>query len=124
MTRREQIRMFVLGMIADDYEEIEHITERVGECFGVCRLGITRNEIVQALITLIQEDCARAFHLMGTPGHEPEEIRGVLSPDQIKLRDPYFLITEKGAEEISRLDDAWPIDDEGSLRREWVPPEG
>jgi len=124
MTRREQIRMFVLDVIADDYEEIEHITERVARWFGVCKLEITRDEIVQALITLIEEDYARAYHLLGTPGTEPDEIKGHLSPDQIQLRDPYFLITDKGVEEINRPDEGWPFDDEGSLRKDWVPPEG
>jgi len=116
--------MFVLDVIADDYEEIEHITERVEKWSGVCKLEITRDEIVQALITLTHEDCARAYHLTGTPGHKPEEIKVVLSPDQIQLRDPYFLITDKGVEEINRPDDGWPFDDEGLLRKEWVPPEG
>ena len=124
MTRREQIRMFVLEAIADDYEEIEHITETVAKWFGVCKLEITRGEIVQALITLIQEDCARAYHLTGIPGNKPEEIKVGLSPDQIQLRDPYFLITDKGVEEIKRPDDGWPFNDEGLLRKEWAPPEG
>ena len=124
MTRREQIRMFILDVIADDYEEIEHITETVDKWFGVCKLAITRNEIVQALITLIQEDSARAYHLSGTPGHKPEEIKAIISPDQIQLRDPYFWITDKGREEIIRPDDGWPFDEEGALRKDWVPPEG
>jgi hypothetical protein len=124
MTRRDQIRMFVLDVIADDYEEIEHITEVVEKWLGVCKLEITRDEIVQALITLIQENCARAYHLTGMPGHRPEEIKGVPSPDQIQLRDPYFLITDKGVQEVNLPDDGWPFDDEGALRTEWVPPEG
>jgi hypothetical protein len=90
----------------------------------MCKLAIMRDEIVQALITLIEEDCARAYHLLGTPGTEPEEIKVILSPDQIQLRDPYFLVTDKGRQEVSGMDDAWPIDEEGTLRKDWVPPEG
>lgn len=124
MTRREQIRMFVLDVIADDYEEIEHITETVEKWFAVCKLAITKEEIVQALITLTQEDCARAYHLTGTPRHKPEEVKDVPSADQIQLRDPYFLITDKGIQEINGPDDGWPFDEEGALRKDWVPPEG
>ncbi len=124
MTRREQIRMFVLAVIADDYEEIEHITERIAAWSGACNLEISSEEIVEALITLTREDCARAYHLLGTPGNQPEEIKVTLSPDQIQLRDPYFLITDKGVEEINLPSDGWPFDDEGLLRKEWVPPEG
>lgn len=115
--------MFVLDAIADDYEEVEHITEIIAEWFGVCKLAITRDEIVQALITLTREGFARAYHLSGTPRGEPEEIKVILSSDQIQLRDPYFWITDKGREEISRPNDAWPLDEEGSLRKDWVPPE-
>lgn len=114
--------MFVLDTIADDYEEIEHITERIDAWSAVCGLNVSRDEIVQALITLTQEGLARAYHLMETRGNKPEEIETILSADQIRLRDPYFLITDKGVQEVSRPDDGWPFDEEGSLRRDWVPP--
>jgi hypothetical protein len=114
--------MFVLDAIADDYEEVEHITERVAAWSGVCNLGISRDEIVQALITLTHQGFARAYHLTGEPGHKPQEIEAILSPDQIQLRDPYFLITDKGVQEVNRPDEGWPFDEEGSLRKDWVPP--
>ena len=114
--------MFVLDTIADDYEEIEHITELITAWFGACNLGISRNEIVRALIALTQEGFARAYHF--TPGHESEEITVLLSPDEIQPQDPYFWITDKGRQEVNCPDVGWPLDDEGLLRKDWVPPEG
>jgi hypothetical protein len=123
MTRRDQIRMFVLDVIADDYEEVEHIIEVVANWFGCCNLGINRNEIVLALISLTQDGLARGYHLMETPGNKPEEIDARLSPDQIQPYDPYFWITDKGREEVKLPNDGWPLDDDGLLRKDWVPPE-
>jgi predicted XRE-type DNA-binding protein len=118
MKRDELTRMFVLDAIADDYENLEKINGEVKSFYGNCGLTIQPSEILGALIDLIELGLARAYWLWQ---HPPREIEGVPPLDEID--NYYFWLTEEGRKVHDAVDDRWPFDKEGALRRDWMLPE-
>lgn len=118
MTRSELIRMFVLDVIADDYEDLEKIYADANELAERSGLSIQKSEILEGLIDLIGSGLASAFILTTVP---IQKIDGV--PPLDKMKDYYFWVTNKGKE--LQLSDygGWPFDEEGKLRKAWAPPQ-
>ena len=114
--RAELIRMFVLDEIMDDYEELDHITERIAPLGRQCGVLIQRQDVAQALISLTENGFAKAYSL----GRNSREIEGVPPLDTIQDSDQYtrcyFLVTDSGREEHRRQDSLWPFDDDGKLK--------
>jgi SAM-dependent methyltransferase len=120
MTRSEFIRMLVVNEIADDYEEIVHVTENVSRDGAKCGLTITRADVERAFLEAVEMGLAKAYRLTVSP---LEEIQGVPTVDQIE--ELYFYCTIAGFDFILYVrDEDWPFDDEHELRKDWTPPEG
>jgi hypothetical protein len=119
MSRSELLRMFVLDVIADDYENLEKIYSDVNELGVSSGLSIQKPEIIDALIGLLESDLASAYKLSGTAPNQ--KVQGVPSRD--KLVDYYFLVTERGQIIQRADDDGWPFEPSGELRKDWVAPE-
>jgi hypothetical protein len=106
MNRDELIRMFVLDEIMDDYEELDHITERIARWGAKCGVVIQKQDVVQALISLTENGFAKAYS-------NSKEIEGV--PPLDAIQDPdlytrcYFWVTDSGREEHKRQDSLWPL---------------
>ena len=118
--RSELIRMFVLDVIADDYENLDKIYGEVGQLAKKCGLAATAREIRQGLLDLIRTNLAKAYRL--SPRRPTEEISGVPSPDEIE--ECYFWVTDGGRQLQSSDYADWPFDETGSLRTDWSPPTG
>lgn len=123
MSPVELIRVFVLNEIMDDYEEFEHITENVAK-LGIERgVGVQKEDVVRALISLTENGFAKAYRFPDK-GTRTEKIEGVPALEEIQNPDPfsrsYFWATKKGNEEHMRLRslDSWPFDEDGELRRD------
>jgi hypothetical protein len=127
MYRRELVRMFVLSVISDDYENLYQITKQVGTCSSDCGLAFETNEILDALGDLIANDLAKAYRLSNTAeelhGMPPTEVIG--SPNESSLGDVYFWVTEKGRQLVlsNYDDDGWPFDEDNVLKADWKQPE-
>ena len=119
MKRDELTAMFVLDVIADDYESLETIYREVSEFGERCGITFGSAEIRSALLNLIETDLARAYRL--SPLRPGEEIVGV--PVSSEIDDLYFLPTERGKEVQLADFEGWPFDERGSLRKNWIPPE-
>lgn len=119
MNRRELARMFVLDVIADDYENLEKICMEATGLSVRAGLSIMRSEILQALVDLIKADLAKAYRLTTIP--TAEEIQGV--PPLEKFGDYYFWVTSKGRNIQVSDYPGWPFDENGLLRTDWVAPE-
>jgi len=91
--RDELIRMFILNGIADDYENLEHITKTVVALGVKCGLRIDSSEIWHELANLIEAGLAKAYRLLKTP---PEEIKGIPSSEDLDDFYCYFWITDQG----------------------------
>jgi len=111
--------MFVLEVIADDYESLQEIYEEVTE-FGLrCGIHIQQTEIVEELVRLIETHLAKAFRL--SPTKPAEEINGV--PPLNEIAECYFWVTPAGRRLQTSPSEDWPFDDNGCLRRDWHSPD-
>jgi len=110
--------MFVLDVIADDYENLEQIRKEVNSFGARSGLTIGSDEILEGLISLIEDGLAKAYRLSQT---EPvEAIEG--QPPPAAMEDYYFWVTKKGRElQTSEYED-WPFEETGALRKGWTPP--
>ena len=120
MNRSELLRLFILDDIADDYEEIEHITGNVTALAQKCGLTVSSGEVREELMNLIDAGFAKAYRFTGR--HLPEDIRGRPLPEELEETATgyvYFWITESGRELHGSRDDWWPFDDDDSLRIDW-----
>jgi hypothetical protein len=115
--RREFIRLFVLGTIGDDYENIDQIILPNALRDGArCGVTINRGEIVEALAGLIENGFAKAYMLWGK---EPFSREIVGMPDVSEIEEDfetYFYITDKGLEFHLSNDSWWPFDEDDNLR--------
>jgi hypothetical protein len=118
MDRNEILRMFILDVIADDYENLEKIQNEVGKLGIRAGLGIEPPEITRELIGLIKSGLVRAYRL--SPTQPVEEVQGVPPPQEVD--GLYYWLTDEG-KEIQLADyPHWPFDETGNLRRDWSPP--
>jgi hypothetical protein len=113
--RQELVRLFILDVIADDYEGFERISKEVTDLGRRCGQEISISDIRSALATLIGDDLARAYRL--SPTAPIREIGGVPSPCEFETS--YYWITQKGKEVQASDCDCWPFDEQGSVRRNW-----
>lgn len=120
MTRREFVRRFVLNEIGDDYENLEHIAAIITREGNRCGLAISMEDIVHALVELIEAGLARAYKL--DPFAPPIEIEGVPPLKDIGDYFFYFWATTKGMELHHSNDEWYPFQENGELRKDWVVP--
>ena len=119
MDRNELMRMFVLDVIADDYEDFGMVYREAGRLAIKCGLRTSASEIRQSLLDLIKMGLARAYRV--SPTGSLEEVAG--RPSQGKIDKYYFWATETGRQLQASDYAGWPFDKAGSLRKEWSPPE-
>jgi len=114
-----------LNEICDDYECLHQITKQVADLSSGRGLTIETHEILAALGDLISGGLARAYRFSpkveGIDGMPPTDEIG--SPDEYRIDDVHFLVTEKGMQlQLSDYPD-WLFDDHNVLRSDWKPPE-
>jgi hypothetical protein len=116
MKQRDLVRLLILAIISDDYEEPTHIYDRLTEEAQLCGISVQPADIHQALADLINLSLAKAYKLSTT---EPSiEVQGV--PPVENSQGLFFWATDKGrAAVVAARDDQWPFDDEGALRAGW-----
>ena len=120
MDLNEVLRMFILDVIADDYESLEKIQNEVRELGARAGLMIEPPEIVRGVTDLIHSGLVRTYRL--SPTRPSEELPGVPLPEE--LGDLYYWLTEEGqALQLSEYQH-WPFDETGNLRKDWHPPSG
>lgn len=119
MKRKEIAVMFVLDVIADDYENLEMIDMEVSELGRRCGMNLGHVEIRSALLHLIEAGLAKAYRL--SPVRPPEELVG--PPSLNEIDGVYFFRTEEGREAQLLDFEGWPFDEQGLLRKDWIPPE-
>src|SRR5581483_3065358 len=81
MTHEELIRMFILDVISDDYEEIEKIEGETKKLADHAGARTNSAEIRGALIELIEMGLARAYRLSSTL--PAQEVKGTPAPGEI-----------------------------------------
>jgi hypothetical protein len=96
--RLERVRAHVLDEIADDYEGISQIMIQLR---WVAYLGITRDEVKIALVSLVQEGLAQAYDLVSSQ----EPLPGL--PPSSTFEEHYFYITPKGIEILHSFPKNW-----------------
>jgi len=120
VNRSELIRMFVLNVISDDYEDLEMILEAVRNDGQRAGMAIGEPDVLAALTDLIRDGFATAYRLFPTK-EPPQEISGV--PPVADLTKYHYWVTDKGrAMQVSEYKD-WPFDDSGDLRKDWNQPQ-
>ena len=82
-------------MIADDYDEIDRITDFVTEFAAKCGVAVKPEEVRAHLLDLLNRDLARAYRL--SPDFDFEEFPGVTRLEDFD--ELYFLLTENGQKE-------------------------
>ena len=125
-TRAELLRLLVLNVIADDYENLTvSIAGPIAEVGAKCGLSFQKLEIVQALTELVAGGLAKVYRLHGDGRPDwAEEIHGMPSLEEMEDFDgAWFYIAEGGLEVLRANRDAWPLDDDDELRKDWTPPE-
>ena len=122
-SRAELVRMLVLNVISDDYENlVVAIEPPVVRDGAMCGLEIDRTQIVRALTELVELGWAKAYRFGGVSREVPPPIDGMLSLKE--MEDPlvgYFYITPAGRKAQDSY--PYPFDDQGEVRKDWKPPE-
>jgi hypothetical protein len=75
--RAQLICMFVLDAIADDYEDLEIISDHVPKLGTRCGLVVLKPEVLKCLKSLIDRGLAAAYRLDKTP---PEQFKEMPPP--------------------------------------------
>lgn len=121
MTRSEFVRRLVLNEISDDFENVDQVILRgVADTGTKCGLTITRSEVVEALAGLVRDGLAKAYNLSGTRDPFAGELQGMPQMDEIEeYFRTYFYITKQGMDVHLAEDAWWPLDDEGTLKKDW-----
>jgi hypothetical protein len=116
MIRSELVRMLVLDVVANDYEEVEKIETDVRELAMGCGIALQSIEVLAALRDLVEAGLVKAYRFL--PGAQKyEEIHGL--PPENEFRDCWFWITSKGKLQIEASDGLWPFDEDGIIRKGW-----
>ncbi len=118
MTRRDLIWLLVLAEISDDYEEPEHIQERVARRAEICGTLAEAEDVRQSLIELVNSGFAKVYRL--SPKAPVAEIPEFPAADS--YGDYYYYITKEGKDALAAKRDRWPLDGEDSLLPGWVIP--
>jgi len=117
MTREDLIRQLLLSQtIADDYDEIDRITECVTRNAAKCGVEVTPNEVRSYVWELLNHGLAKAY-LLSTREPYVLGIPGVPSIEE--LDEYYFLLTEKGIEALNATTAPWPFDEDDNLLPGW-----
>lgn len=96
--RAELVCAYVLNEISDDLEEIRQIMVQLR---WVAYLGISRAEVREALVSLVQDGLARSYDLYVSQ----ETLPGL--PPRETFDEHYFYITPKGLELLRTFPEEW-----------------
>jgi hypothetical protein len=118
MDRNDTVRMFILDVIADDYENLEKIRREVTALGARSGLTIHSSEIVRVLMEIIRTGLVRAYRL--SPTQPTREVEGV--PPQEEAEDLYYWLTDEGKKIQTSNYKNWPFDHAGNPRPDWYPP--
>ena len=106
--------MFVLNELGDDYENVQHIVERVQPWGTDHGMLISVEEISAALISLVEAKLVAAYNLTGlTASHTPLTQRILID----EIGTLYFLQTKEG-EAKQHVNDCY-FDDLGMLLNQY-----
>jgi hypothetical protein len=108
MTRTDLLRILILNDVADDYENLEHVTAEVARVAAINRLRIDREEVCIELSNLIAYGLIGAYRLSASSINEVAAVTAAAS-----LGDYYYWQTPKGRAAHQNVE--WPFDDEGRL---------
>jgi hypothetical protein len=115
MTRADVIRRILIQGICDDFEDIQRITEWTVPMGSKCGLTITRDDIIQALLELIEQGHAKAYDLKWWADPPATE-----NPrEEITPLDPRFARTEEGLAFQKASSVGSPFDESHNLRESW-----
>jgi hypothetical protein len=119
VNNRELTRQIVLGAIADDYEEPNHIYQDVEARATTCGIPITVGSVQRILLELVEQGLAKAYIL--SPFEPVVELDG--APRIETIANHYFWITPYGLTVFRTARDSndWPFDEEGDLKVGWTP---
>ncbi len=115
MNRIDLTTILALNAIADDYENLETISQDVRQLGERCGLIFGHTEIEAAVLYLLEFGFAKAYRL--SPYGPPDEVVGI--PSLAEITSLYFFRTEMGSELQLRPIEGWPFDEHGSLRHGW-----
>lgn len=118
MTRRDLIWLLVLAEISDDYEEPEHIYERVARRAEICGTRMEPDEVRQVLKELVNSGFAKVYRL--SPIKPIAEVGGF--PSVESFEDYYYYITPEGKDALAARRDQWPLDGEDNPLPGWTAP--
>ncbi len=93
MVRAEVIQIIVLNEVSDDYENLAYIQEHAVPYLQQNGISISVEDVVSALICLIDEDLVSSYNLWTSP---VTEIQG--KPPTAQMEELYFYQTSKGKE--------------------------
>lgn len=121
LDRSSLLKLFLLDVVADDYEDFEHIESTVRRMAERCGMTIRGEETIESLEKLIREGWIQAYWL--SERQPAERIEGVPSREEIHDAYCYFMITAEGA--VAQAEDVpeWPFDGWFQLKPGWAPPE-
>jgi hypothetical protein len=106
-------------MIADDYEEPNHVYRDVAVRAVACGIPVTPISVERVLLELVEQGLAKAYVL--SPFDPVIELE--TAPRLEEIADYYFWITPNGLSmfRAARDSNEWPFDDEGDLKPSWTP---
>jgi hypothetical protein len=110
--------MFILDVVADDYESFERIRDEVMALGARAAVKIEPLDVHRGLTDLIAAGLLRAYRL--SPTGPAKELEGVPQVDEIERL--YYWLTDSGR--VTQLSDCaeWPFDENGNRRNGWQPP--
>ncbi len=108
----------VLREIGDDYEEIDHILVNLRKVCAQIGVPVSRHDVYEALNDLFDKELAGAYRL--SPSSPVTQVYEMPKEDELDVSS-YFLISDDGLR-VLRSEFEYPLDDEGVLRSDWVPP--
>lgn len=118
--RDEVVNLFVLDIVADDYEDVRLIATQAEELGRRCGMQVSTAEILNALRQLVKAGFVKAYRL--SPVKPPEEVPSL--PPSMRWDDLHFWITDSGRQ-IQLPDQAsWPFGPDGAVRDDWRLPTG
>ena len=115
MDLNELIRMFILDVLADDYENLEKIYDEIHNFASRCDIAIGERDIDRELKSLIAAGLVEAYRL--SPTAPPEKAFGV-PPDDC-LDQHYYWLTAEGLDLQRAEYPGWPFDANDRLRDDW-----
>ncbi len=98
-SREYALRIYVMSSIADDYEDLEMVSNTATKWAEEDGLQFDRKEILRQLTELIRNGYAQAYVLSAQPPHTV-----VADYSEARADDLWFMLTAKGIGAMNELD--------------------